>query len=68
MRNFGADLCPSGEVTHSKLYWVVLGQGCLRGEVSHSIRLYRGLKREGHHPEGEESKKTRGREVAYMSK
>lgn len=44
------------------------GQRCLRGEVSHSMRLYRGLRGEGHHPEGEESKNTRVGEVAYMFK
>lgn len=40
----------------------------MRGEVPQSMRLFRGLRGGGQHPEVEEGKGTPRREGAYMSK
>lgn len=51
---------PWEAVTYHRLYRVVLGQGCMRGEIPHSICLSRSLRHRAYHPEGEVGRGTPG--------
>lgn len=45
---------------HSRLYWMVLEQGCMRGEVPHSVRPSTGLRHGGYHQKGRRSREHPG--------